>query len=71
MYFSTTCKKGYTVNPWLKGTKNYIDVVFHDGGVSDKSEEPNIILDNGGNALRIKWKLPEKLFTAMQATVHV
>ena len=32
-YFSTTCKKGYTVNPWSQGSKQYIDVVFHDGGV--------------------------------------
>jgi len=70
MYFSTTCKKGYTVNPWSKGTKNYIDVVFHDGGVPDSSEEPNISLDKGGKALRVEWKLPEKLFTAMQATAQ-
>ena len=58
MYFSTTCKKGYTVNPWLKGSKNYIDVVFHDGGVPDSSEEPNITLDEGGKALHVEWKLP-------------
>ena len=70
MYFSTTCKKGYTVNPWSKGTKNYIDVVFHNGGVPDSSEEPNITLDEGGKALRVEWKLPEKLFTAMQATAQ-
>ena len=54
MYFSTTCKKGYTVNPWSKGTKNYIGVVFHDGGVLDSSEEPNITLDEGGKALRVE-----------------
>ena len=70
MYFLTTCKKGYTVNPWSKGTKNYINVVFHDGGVPDSSEEPNITLDEGGKALRVEWKLPEKLFTAMQATAQ-
>ena len=70
MYFSTTCKKGYNVNPWLKGTKNYIDVVFHNGDVPDKTEEPNITLDEGGKALRVEWKLPKKLFTAMQATAQ-
>ena len=66
-YFSTTSKKGYTVNPWSKGSKNYIDVVFHDSGVPAKSEEPNITLDEGGNALRVEWKLPEKLYTPMQS----
>ena len=50
-YFSTTCKKGYTVNPWSRGSKNFIDVVFHHGGVLAKSEEPNITLDEGGMAL--------------------
>ena len=59
MYFSTTCKKGYTINPWSKGTKNYMDVVFHNGDVPDSSEEPNITLDEGGKALRVEWKLPE------------
>ena len=70
-YFSTTSKKGYTVNPWSKGSKNYIDVVFHDSGVPAKSEEPNITLDEGGNALRVEWKLPEKLYTPMQATAQL
>ena len=69
-YFSTTSKKGYTVNPWSRGSKNFIDVVFHDGGVPAKSEEPNITLDEGGSALRVEWKLPEKLFTATQATAQ-
>ena len=46
-YFSTICKTGYTVNPWWKGAKNYIDAVFHDGSVLAKSEEPNITLDKG------------------------
>jgi hypothetical protein len=45
-------------------------VVFHDGGVPVKSEEPNITLDEGGKALRVEWKLPEKLFMAMQAMVQ-
>ena len=58
MYFLTTCKKGYTVNPWSKGAKNYIDMVFHSGGVPVKSKEPNITLNEGGKALRVEWKLP-------------
>jgi hypothetical protein len=53
MYFSMTCKKGYTVNPWSKGTKNYINMVFYNGGVPDSSKEPNITLDEGGKALCI------------------
>jgi hypothetical protein len=70
-YFSTTNKKGYTVNPWSRGSKNFIDVVFHDGGVPAKSEVPNITLDKGGLALRVEWKLPERLFTATQATMQL
>ncbi len=70
-YFSTTSKKGYTINPWLKGAKNYIDVVFHDGGVPAKSEEPNITLNKGGKALRVEWKLLKKLYTPMQATAQL
>ena len=69
-YFSTTCKKGYTINPWSRGSKHFINVVFHDGGVPAKSEEPNITLDEGGTALRVEWKLPKKLFMAMQATAQ-
>ena len=69
-YFSTTNKKGYTVNPWSRGSKNFIDVVFHDGGVPAKSEEPNITLNEGGSALRVEWKLPQKLFMATQATAQ-
>jgi hypothetical protein len=34
------------------------------------SMEPNITLDEGGVALRVEWKLPEKLFTATQATAQ-
>jgi hypothetical protein len=65
-----TCKKGNTVNPWSRGSKNFIDVVFHDGGVPAKSKEPNITLDEGGTALWVEWKLPKKLFTAMQASAQ-
>ena len=70
MYVSMICKKGYIVNLWSKGAKNYIDVVYHNGGVPAKSEEPNITLNKEGGALCVEWKLPKKLFTAMQATAQ-
>jgi hypothetical protein len=63
-----TNKTGYTINPWSRGSKNYINMVFHDGGVPAKSKEPTITLDKGGKALRVQWKLPEKIFISMQAT---
>ena len=69
-HFSTTTLKGYKINPDSRGSKNRIDVVFHDSGVPFKSEESIISLDHGGKALRVKWKLPEKLFTHLQATAQ-
>jgi hypothetical protein len=62
--------KGYMVNPYSRGSKNRIAVVFHDSGVPSKVEEPVITLDRGGKALHVKWKLPEKLFTDLQATAQ-
>ncbi len=53
-YFLTTTLKGYTVNPYSRGSKNRIDVVFHDSGVPSKAEEPVITLDHGGKALRVE-----------------
>jgi hypothetical protein len=70
MYFSTTALKGYTMNPYSRGSKNRIDVVFQNGSVPSKSKEPVISLDHGGKALRAEWKLPEKLFTDLQATAQ-
>ncbi len=34
--FSTERRGGYTVNHYTHGTKNKIDVVLHEGGVSHK-----------------------------------
>jgi hypothetical protein len=68
--FSTTTLKGFMVNPYSRGSKNRIDVVFHDSGVPSKAEEPVITLNHGGKALRVEWKLPEKLFTNLQATAQ-
>jgi hypothetical protein len=69
-YFSTTTLKGFTVNPYSRGSKNRIDMVFHDSGVPSKAEDPVITLDHGGKALCVEWKLPEKLFTNLQATAQ-
>jgi hypothetical protein len=64
-------QEGIHRQPLVKGAKNYIDVVFHNGGVPAKSKEPNITLDERGKALRVEWKLPEKLYTPMQATAQL
>jgi hypothetical protein len=74
-YFSMMALKGFTVNPYSRGSKNCINVVFHNGGVPSKSEEPVISLNHGGKALRVKWKrvkwkLPKMLFTDLQATAQ-
>jgi hypothetical protein len=69
-YFSTTALKGFTVNPYSRGSKNRIDVVFHNGGVPSKSKEPVISLNHGGKALCVELKLPKKLFTDLQATAQ-
>jgi hypothetical protein len=69
-YFSTTALKGYTVNPYSRGSKNRIDVVFHDGSVPSKSKELVISLDHRGKALCVEWMLPEKLFMDLQATAQ-
>ena len=45
-------------------------MVFHDSGVPSKAEEPVITLDHGGKAPCVEWKLPEKLFTDLQATAQ-
>ncbi len=50
-YFSTTTLKGYTVNPYSKGSKNIIDVVFHKGGMPPESRRPVMSLDLGEKAL--------------------
>ncbi len=69
-YFSTKTPKGFTVNPYSRGSKNHINVVFHNNGVPSKMEEPVVSLDHGGYALRVEWKLPENLFTDLQATAQ-
>jgi hypothetical protein len=55
------------VNQYSKGSKNCIDMVFHEGCMPAKSPQPMISLDQGGKALQVKWKLSECLFTDKQA----
>jgi hypothetical protein len=47
-YFLMTTQKGYTVNPYSKGSKNCIGVVFHKGNVHPKSAEPMMALEDLG-----------------------
>jgi hypothetical protein len=58
------------VNPYSKGSKNMIDVVFHEGGVPPESGKPVMSLDLGGKALRVKWKASECLYSDKQATAQ-
>ncbi len=69
-YFLTTTLKGNTINPYTKGSKNRIDVVFHKGGVPSDSGKPMMLLDLGGKALRVKWKASERLNLDEHATTQ-
>ena len=68
--FLTKTLKGYTVNHYSKGSKNCIDVVFHEGGIPSERTHPVISLDQEGKALKVKWKLSEHLFIDKQVTVQ-
>jgi hypothetical protein len=50
-YFLTMTLEGYTVNPFSKGSKNMIKVMFQEGGVPPESGKPVMLLDLGGEAL--------------------
>jgi hypothetical protein len=67
-YFSTKPLKGCMVNHYSKGSKNCINVVFHEGGVPSKRAQPVMSLNQGGKALQVKWILSEHLFMDEQAT---
>jgi hypothetical protein len=69
-YFSTKTLKGYMVNHYSKGSKHCIDVVFHEGGIPSKRAHPVISLNQGGKALKVKWKLSKHLFMDKQVTAH-
>ncbi len=67
-YFSTTTLKGYTVNPYSKGSKNMINIVFHKGGVPPESRKLVMSLNLGGKALQVEWKAAKSLYPDEQAT---
>ncbi len=69
-YFSTKTLKGYTVNHYSKGSKNCTNVAFHKGGIPSKRTHPVMSLDQGGKALKVKWKLSKHLFMDEQATAQ-
>jgi hypothetical protein len=60
-YFLTKILKGYTVNHYSTGSKNCIKVVFHEGGIPSERAQPVMSLDQGGKALKVKWKLSKHL----------
>ncbi len=64
----TNTKKGNTVNPYSKGSKNCINVVFHEGGLPPKSAKPMMMLNLGGKALHIEWKASDHLYSNKQVT---
>jgi hypothetical protein len=66
-YFLTKTLKGHKVNQYSKGSKNRINVDFHEGGVPAKSAQPKMSLNQGGKALQVKWKQSKRLFTDEQA----
>jgi hypothetical protein len=69
-YFSTSTTKVFTVNPYSKGNKSLIDVVFHEGGYPPESAQPRMTLLPGGKVLQVEWKSAEVLFSVAQATAQ-
>ena len=69
-YFSTSTTKVFTVNPYSKGNKSLIDVVFHEGGYPAESAQPRITLLPGGKVLQVEWKSAEVLFSVAQASAQ-
>ena len=62
--------KGFTVNPYSKGSKSRVDIVVHDSGVPSDDRKPNIKLDVGGRSVEFEWKLLESHFSDEQAEVQ-
>ena len=65
--FSIEKKGGYTVNPYVQGSKNKIDVILHEGVVD---AQPQVSLLIGGRTLSVQWKSSEKLFSELQAAAQ-
>jgi hypothetical protein len=45
-------------------------MVFPKGGIPSERAQPVMSLDQGGKALKVEWKLSERLFTDKQATAQ-
>ena len=61
MRFSIKSSWGFTINPYVQGTKNKINVVLHEGGVPPQDSQPH---------LSVAWKTSKKLFSDLQAAVQ-
>jgi len=68
--WSLTQTKGFTVNPYSKGSKNKVDIVVHNSGVPTQHCQPTIKLALGEKSIEIEWKLSELHFTDKQAEVQ-
>ena len=68
--WSLTQTKGFTLNPYSKGSKNKVDIVVHNSGVPTEHCQPTFKLALGGKSVEIEWKLPESHFTDEQAEVQ-
>jgi hypothetical protein len=68
--YSVDTMRGFTVNPYAKGSKNKIDIILHEGGVPPNDAQPQVTLLPGGMMLSIQWKAPEELYIKLQATAQ-
>ena len=66
-----TQTKGFTVNPYSKGSKNKVDIVVHNNAVPTEHDQPTFKLALEGKSVEIEWKLPKSHFTDEQAEVQV
>ena len=68
--FSVDAARCFTVNPYVQGGKNKIDIVLHEGGSPPKDAQPQVTLLPGGRTLSVQWKIREELFSELQATAQ-
>jgi hypothetical protein len=68
--YSVNMTRGFTINPYAKGSKNKINIVLHEGSVPPDDAKPHVTLLPGGTTLSIQWKAPKKLYTKLQATAQ-
>ena len=68
--FSVDAARCFTVNPYVDGGKNKIDIILHEGGSPTKDAQPQVTLLPGGRTLSVQWKIREELFSELQATVQ-